>query len=238
MSLAISIAVYAAVAAAAGAIELDEGSAYAIGRAFGAALAGLLIAAVIRLIYVRLTPWGKGKPDVAPALFYLAAAITALSLIAQIGKEARDGVHVDSARACVEAEPSPLRTAPAGFELGDLPPARRAQLETSFAAGLDDELIDYIESKTISEGGRQVGYALSLPGMPENEFAEFEAGFTDSVGEQGGMVEHATVGGEDVLVGETPASTVIAGMHGCYVVAVGAIDRQSSETLAEALIGR
>ena len=233
-----AIVVYAVVAIAAGAGELDGGDgAEELGRAFGAALAGLIIAAIARLVYVRLTPWGRGKPEVAPALFYLAAAITALSLLARIGEESSQDVHLDSAQECVEAEASPLDSSLPGFELGELPAGRRAQLEDSFAAGLDAELIDHIESRTISRDGRPVGFALAIPGMPEDDFDDFEAGFTDSVVEQGGTVEQTTISDHEVIVGETAASTVIAGMDGCYAVAVGSVDRRSAETLAAALLG-
>ena len=236
--LVVAIAVYAVVAVAVGAGELDGADgAYELGRALGAALGGLIIAAIARLVYVRLTPWGRGKPEVAPALFYLAAAITALSLLARIGEESNDDVHVDSAQECVEAEASPLDRSLAGFELGELPAGRRAQLESSFAAGLDAELIDYIESNTVSRDGRPVGFALAIPGMPEDEFDDFEAGFTDSVSQQGGTVDHATIADQEVIVGETAASTVIAGMDGCYAVAVGSADRRSAEILAESLLG-
>lgn len=236
--LVAAVVVYAVVAIAAGVSELDDGDgAYELGRAFGAALAGLILAAIARLIYVRLTPWGRGKPAVAPALFYLAAAITSLSLLARVGGEASENVDADSARACVEAEASPLDDPLPGFELGDLPAGRRAQLERSFAAGLDSELIEYIESKTVSRDGRSLGYAVAIPGLSEDEFDDFEAGFSDSVGDQGGTVEQTTIAGREVVVGETAASTAIAGRDGCYAVTFASVERRSAETVAAALLG-
>jgi hypothetical protein len=235
VALALSIVLYLAVAVAVGAVAHDGSSdAYELGRAFGAGLAGLLVAAVVRLVYVRLTPWGRGKPEVAPALFVLAAAIGAISILPRIGDE--DDVYVDSAEECVASEPSPFAAQPRGIEFAELPPARRAQLEESFAAGVSSGLADHLEAKTLVSGGRPIGYAVAIPGMPEAEFDEFEAGFTDSVVGQGGSVEHATIAGEDVLIGETAASVVVAGLRGCYALSVGAVDRQSSKSLARLLL--
>jgi hypothetical protein len=237
-ALVVAIVVWAATGVAAGAVANDEGGsdAYNAGSMFGTAFATLIVAAIIRLAYVHLTPWGRGKPQVAPALFYLAAAIAAIFILATVGREASDeDAAVASAEDCLAAEPSPFDAAPPGVELGELAPAQRSRLEASFAAGLSAEMVEQIDARTISQNGRRVGFALAIPGMPESEFGEFEAGFIDSVGEQGGTVEDATISGQDVIVGETAASTVIAGLHGCYALALGAVDRATTEDLAAAL---
>lgn len=237
--LVLAIVVWAATGVAAGAVAGDEGGseAYNAGRMFGAAVAGLVIAAIIRLAYVHLTPWGRGKPQVAPALFYLAAAISVISILVSAAREAEDeDVYVAGAEECIADEDSPFEAAPPGVELGELAPGERSQVEASFAAGLSSDLVEHIDARKILRDGRTIGFAVTIPGMPESEFDEFEAGFAQSVSDQGGTVEAATISGQQVVVGQTRVSTVIAGLHGCYALALGAPDRATAEDLAESLL--
>ena len=211
---------------------------YAIGYAFGTAIGIVFLAAVGSAIYRRFA--GSGRDLAMPFALGLAAlvAIGGQFVLRGLEHHTTEAEFVAHAEDCAAGGSDPFANLPANIQMADLPPAQRAQLETAFASQTTDGLSpDRILGHVFMTGGRPVGYGVAIPGLTDDDLADFRAGVSDSVAAQGGQTESATVAGTEVLVAEINGTTAIAGKSGCYAILVGAQDRASSESLAAPMLG-
>ncbi len=210
---------------------------YGAGYAVGAAVGGLFLAAVIRLIYVRLTPWGRGLPDFAPALFVLAAAITALGIGGRYVAQERDvDRYTAAADECAVSHTSPLSDPPKGLSTIPIPPVAQARFDELVAGTIPDEVAARLELRQIVADGRVAAVAMVMPGLTGTDRADFEAGITAGAASQGGVAENAVVGSSRAIVVSSPMMTAVATYPGCWGLVVFGRDREEAEGLTRALL--
>jgi hypothetical protein len=208
--------------------ELDGAQGgYEIGRALGAGTGGLLLAAVARLIYVRLTPWGRGKPDTAPALFLLAVAITVVVNV--IGPDTGPGDPVeryaDAADECQDGDASPFAPTTA-FEVRPLAADRRAEWEAQREGLVPDELLARVEIFEVMEGDRLVAVGSSVPGLTDRDRESFlSAAIHDAGIGRRGAVTPLTINGGSGYLARSPRAAAAVTHQGCWSMAVLGRDR-------------
>ncbi len=233
-----AVVLWLGTAAAAWALLPDlVASYYGAGYAVGASVGGLFLAAVLRLIYVRLTPWGRGLPDLAPALFVLAAAITALGIGGRYAAQERDvDRYTAAADECALSQTSPLASPPNGLTLAPIPAVARARLDQMVAGSVPGEVAARLEFRQIVVDGRVAAVAMVMPGLTGSDRTDFEAGISAGAGSEGGVAERGVIGSSRAIIVSSPAMTAIATYPGCWGLVIFGANREEAEGLTKALL--
>jgi hypothetical protein len=159
---------------------------YVIGAALGAAAAGVLIALLVRFVYVRFVQ--RGRPLWSPWTLVIAAVITLVVAVARAGERAQERAEAESACA------TPARTAeqltarlPDGFRSAPADPA----IVEQFSSGMSGAEPRRITARSVASGEEPVGAVVVVelrePADPDELFAGFAEG-------AGGQVEDAPIG--------------------------------------------
>src|SRR5687767_3598095 len=171
---------------------MEDSGAYQAGEIFGTIFLALLLAALVRWIYVRFIV-RRGEVVEWRWLLLIAAVIAAVLLLARAGDEADDAERAaDRAEDCRRTAGTPFVPLGNGLKSGQLDEERRQLL----AERPPPEVRDLYEARLVLEAGRPVGVVFAAAvGDDASARRDFEAGFTDSVRERGGAPRPDSVGG-------------------------------------------
>jgi hypothetical protein len=175
-------------------------SAYSIGQAVGLAVMSVLVATLIRWIYLKAA--GKDAPLVTTVTLVVALAIGIPTALIARGADAQPPS---------EAEVSAAFTPLSGYTYQVVPPAQLQSVRDAIASQPDfDEAIAVFDARQILVGSQPVA-AMVIMGVDPDEFTstyrdDFLAGFRDASGQDATSVQ---LGGEEAYAGQSPAGPFI-----------------------------
>lgn len=171
----------------------DEAPGYAAGAFVGGLASALLVALLIRFIYVRVA--AKDRQLWSPWVFVIAAAILLVAALGRAGEaiqeSAAGGDDVESAEELFVELPTGLRYLPS-------PPRERQQLEASFSREVGDS--DDIEVRRIRRNDGAQSLAIAVVQDRIGNLEDVEQGFEEA----GGNGSIQMIEGTEFLIGRDP----------------------------------
>lgn len=213
--------------------ESSEGAAYAVGAVLGSVAGALLLAALVRWIYLRLTR-RRGAVADWPWLLLTAGVIAVIVALARAGSEAEEADRaVERARDCRDAAGPVFVPLGNGLTYGELDGARQRLL----AEALPPNVRDLYEARLVLEGRTTVGVVFAAAvGDDADARRDFEAGFTDRARERGAAPRPDTLDGSRITTAVIDGQNVVTGFTECYGVAVSSANLPSAKLIARPLL--
>lgn len=208
----------------------DRSAPYMVGGALGSLVAAMLVALLLRFLYVRLLR--RDRPIWSPWMLVIAAVVTFIVAVGRAGSEAQE--REEARRACADG----ARTADA--VIGTLParwesaPAAE-EVIARFRRGMPRDEVRRLTAQTIARGAQPVGLVmvaeLREPGSPEDLFAGFAA-------QAAGPIEDARVGNAEGKLQRTSdgGASLVGLSERCAAVIVLGVSPRTTREIGSSLL--
>lgn len=211
--------------------DRDWGIAHVLGDIVGRAVVAILVAVLVRTLYLKLR--GRPRRLWTPALLFAAAGIAVLA--AAGATAARQDEHdrsVADFRAKIGRECG--GTAPV---LASLPPSLRyvrapSEVSRRLEAALGElgRVAPRLRAVADAHHGKRVGVVI-VATVPPSQARRVLGGFRRAAEEQGARVRERGTATHRELVTEVAGGTLLASLSGCRLDEVGAVDEDSARRL-------
>lgn len=207
---------------------------YRLGRMIGAAVFGLLVAALIWWIVRRTRP-KEARPSWSPWIFLIAAGVAFVSGFANVAQ--RNVEAVQEFGSPYEGPANQYFIEPPGYVYRELSASRLESLKSEFLADpAAAEAIDELDARQVVQGNQPAGaVVVFLMATPPEAWEESRAGFVRGVEESGQVdLEASTIGGVDAMSGSAPSGSFVFLFDRNMIVQAFGFDEQTAQDIAEA----